>query len=96
MYKNENIGLNNNIENKMITNNIKHNAQPARSVVDSFGGCRKLAGILNLNPGTVSRWTTSAAANGTGGRIPQKYWGPLIVAAQDQGHTLTVFDLSGM
>jgi hypothetical protein len=75
---------------------IKHTAQPARGVVDSFGGCRALAAILKLNPGTVSRWTTSAAFKGTGGKIPQKYWGALIVAAQDKGFTLTVFDLSGM
>lgn len=73
--------------------NIKHTMQPARCVIDKFGGCRSLARALDVNPSTISRWTTSAARRGTDGRIPQKYWGRLIVIAQDQGFTLTVNDL---
>lgn len=74
----------------------KHAMQPARRVVDQFGGCRKLARTLTISPSTVSRWMTSAAAKGTDGRIPQKYWGTIIVAAQDSGFTITVNDLAGM
>lgn len=74
----------------------KHAMQPARHVVDRFGGCRKLARILSINPSTVSRWTASAAKKGSDGQIPQKYWGRIIVAAQDQGFTLTVNELAGM
>lgn len=74
----------------------KHAMQPARSVVDKFGGCRQLARILTIHPSTISRWTSSAAVKGTDGRIPQKYWGRIIVAAQDQGFTVTANDLAGM
>jgi transposase len=74
----------------------KHAMRPARVVVDKFGGCRKLARTLAISPSTVSRWMTSAANKGTDGRIPQKYWGHIIVAAQDEGFTLTVNDLAGL
>lgn len=74
----------------------KHLMQPARSVVDRFGGGRTLARVLSINPSTISRWTASAASKGTGGSIPQKYWGRIIVAAQDRGFTLTANDLAGM
>jgi len=52
--------------------------------------------VLRIHPSTISRWTTSAAVKGTDGRIPQKYWGRIIMAAQDQGFTLTASDLAGM
>jgi hypothetical protein len=74
----------------------KHVMQPARRVVDLFGGCRSLARALSIHPSTISRWTASAAVKGTDGYIPQKYWGRIIVAAQDQGFTITVNDLAGM
>lgn len=74
----------------------KHVMQPARQVVDRFGGCRELARILAVNPSTVSRWTASAARKGTDGRIPQKYWGRILVAAQNHGFTMTVNELAGM
>lgn len=76
--------------------NPKHSMQPARKVVDLFGGCRKLARVLAINPSTISRWTASSAVKGTNGHIPQKYWGRIIVAAQDEGFTVTVNDLAGM
>lgn len=76
--------------------NSKHAMQPARRVVDLFGGCRKLARALAIHPSTISRWTASGAVKGTDGRIPQKYWGRIVMAAQDQGFTVTVNDLAGM
>ena len=76
--------------------NPKHAMQPARAVIDRFGGCRPLARVLDINPSTISRWTTSTARSGTNGRIPQKYWGQICMAAQDQGFTVTVNDLAGM
>jgi hypothetical protein len=76
--------------------NPKHLMQPARDVVDKFGGCRQLARVLRIHPSTISRWTASAAVKGTNGRIPQKYWGPIIMAAQDRGFSLSVNDLAGM
>lgn len=74
----------------------KHVMQPARRVVDLFGGCRSLARALSIHPSTISRWTASGAVKGTDGRIPQKYWGRIVMAAQDQGFTITVNDLAGM
>jgi hypothetical protein len=74
----------------------KHVMQPARRVVDLFGGCRKLARCLSIHPSTISRWTASKAVRGTGGCIPQQYWGSIIMAAQDKGFTITVNDLAGM
>lgn len=74
----------------------KHAMQPARSVIDKFGGCRPLSRVLAIHPSTISRWTTSAAVKGTDGRIPQKYWGRIVMAAQDRGFTLTSSDLAGM
>ena len=74
----------------------KHSLQPAHQVITRFGGCRPLARVLAVHPSTISRWATPSFAKGTDGRIPQRYWGRLIVAAQERGISLTVNHLAGM
>ena len=71
----------------------KHFMNPAAHIVEQMGGCRPLAKALEINPSTISRWMTSSVKKGTDGRIPQKYWGPIIIAAQNLGKTITPQDL---
>ena len=72
-----------------------HTLEPASKIVSIFGGCRALALTLKVCPSTISRWSTSNEQRGTDGKIPQKYWGQIMVAAQDIGKTVTLSDLSG-
>lgn len=70
----------------------KHFLQPARKVIDAFGGCRATARALDISPSTVSRWTTPTLMRGTGGRIPQRYWKTILATTK----TLSLTDLAGM
>lgn len=74
----------------------KHAMQPARRVVDRIGGCREIARLLDISPSTVSRWMTPVEARGTGGRIPQKYWGTLLTLSGRRKLKLTIKDLAGL
>lgn len=70
--------------------------QPARSVVDSLGGCRAVARELGISPSTVTRWMMPKSRQSLGGRIPQAHWVGLIAMAKRLGHELTLEQLSGM
>lgn len=74
----------------------KHSMQPARHIVDLFGGCRALGRTLGISASTVSRWTTAKENDGTGGRIPQKYWDDIVANAKRAGKTITANDLASL
>lgn len=75
-------------------NGVRH--EPAASVIEKFGGVRKLARLLSLDPACVSKWQTHAK-NGQGahGLIPAKYHWTLIAMARDRSIPLTADDLIG-
>lgn len=62
---------------------------PAETTISRFGGVRKLARELGVNPSTVCRWR-----NGDG-QVPQKQWGALLACAQRAGVALLLNDLLG-
>ena len=73
----------------------------AESVINKFGGARKLAKALNdvlppedqYNPSTIYRWIYPRSAGGTDGEIPVSAMKAIIKAARYAGILMTVEDL---
>lgn len=55
---------------------------PAKQIIELFGGVRPLARALGLDPSTISRWQTPKKKRGTGGRIPAAHQGALLRLAK--------------
>lgn len=67
--------------------------QPAKKVIEMFGGVRALARLLKIDSSVVSRWQTSKDKRGQGGLIPAGYQGKLLKLAERKGLELTADDL---
>lgn len=65
----------------------------ATRIIELFGGEAKVAEITGASISRVYRWTYDEARGGTGGRIPERHWPALFVAAKAQGIKLTPNDL---
>ncbi len=63
---------------------------PAEVVIDTFGGIRATARIVDTAPSTVCRWLQPKKRGGTGGLVPQGYFAILMQTAKDQKRTLTL------
>lgn len=59
---------------------------PGILVVQVFGGVRKLARLLEIDPSTVSRWQST-------GRIPSGMQREVLQLAWDEGLDLTAHDI---
>ena len=59
-------------------NSIRGREQPAYDVVTMLGGVTKTAEICKTYPSTVSRWLQPTSKKGSGGKIPLKYWQPIL------------------
>lgn len=59
---------------------------PGILVVQVFGGVRKLARLLEIDPSTVSRWQST-------GRVPSGMQRQVLQLAWDEGHDLTAHDI---
>ena len=59
---------------------------PGVLVVQVFGGVRKLARLLEIDPSTVSRWQTT-------GRVPSGMQREVLQLAWDEGLDLTAHDI---
>jgi hypothetical protein len=59
-------------------NSIRGREQPAYDVVTMLGGVTKAATICGTYPSTVSRWLQPTSKKGSGGKIPLKYWQPIL------------------
>ena len=59
-------------------NSIRGREQPAYDVVTMLGGVTKAATICGTYPSTVSRWLQTTSKKGSGGKIPLKYWQPIL------------------
>ena len=57
---------------------------PASIVIKHFGGVRKTARALSINPSTVCRWSKSPADGGTDGLVPQKYFKQILVLLDEK------------
>jgi len=59
-------------------NSIRGREQPAYDVFTMLGGATKAATICGTYPSTVSRWLQPTSKKGSGGKIPLKYWQPIL------------------
>ena len=66
---------------------------PAARVIEKFGGPRDVARLIGIDPSRVYRWTYPKERGGTGGRIPQGAWKPLLQAAELVGVELSLTEL---
>lgn len=60
--------------------------QPVDIAVESFGGVRKLARILSLDPSAISRWRLN-------GRIPAMHQRRVLELAWERGIDMTAHDV---
>jgi DNA-binding transcriptional regulator YiaG len=58
---------------------------PASYVIRKLGGLTRTATELNLAVSTVQGWEKR-------GRVPQKYWYPMIDVAKDRGEEISLAD----
>lgn len=65
---------------------------PAQTIIAKCGGAKVVAGLLNVRPSTVHRWSYPKSRRGTGGLIPTQRQRPLILAARSIGVELTPED----
>lgn len=72
-----------------------HTQEPAFSVVERLGGKTAVAERLQLDKSTLSRWC-QPRPEGTGGVIPQRYWGELLDMARKQGVEITLEELASL
>ena len=63
--------------------------EPARTIIQRFGGPSVLAGILGVHRTRVSNWQRPRQKGGTGGLIPQGYHPTLLDFARANGIALT-------
>jgi len=71
-------------------NSIRGREQPAYDVVTMLGGVTKAAEICGTYPSTVSRWLHTTSKKGTDGKIPLKYWQPILDHAAKYGKKITL------
>jgi hypothetical protein len=64
----------------------------AKHVIEKCGGPEKVAEMLGCHVTRVYRWTYPAERGGTGGIIPSKRQGALLVAARARGIDLSPAD----
>ena len=72
-----------------------HTLEPAFAIIEKLGGKAVVAEALNLDKSTLSRWC-QPKPNGTGGLIPQRYWGALVVIARQQGLDISLQELASV
>jgi hypothetical protein len=73
-----------------------HTLNPAYTVVERLGGKSTVAQTLGLSKAQMTRWCSPTDAGGTGGVIPQKYWGTLLDMAKQQRVRLTLKELAAI
>lgn len=66
---------------------------PAQYVVKTFGGVRKTARAIGIEPSAVCRWRQPKAKNGTDGLIPTVSQQRVLVAARMMKLDITAEDL---
>ena len=66
--------------------------EPARTIIDRFGGPTKVASIAGVHRTRVSNWARKKEDGGTGGVIPFKHVPALLAAAKEQGVDLSTDD----
>jgi hypothetical protein len=59
--------------------------EPARTIIELFGGYRCVASITGRHPTRVLRWTYPVERGGTGGLIPARYQQILLAHARAAG-----------
>ena len=70
--------------------------EPAHSIISRFGSAAEVGRILDLDKSTVTRWTMAKPQKGTEGKIPRKYWEPLMVEAKKRKIRLTITQLAAL
>ena len=72
-----------------------HTLAPAFAIIERLGGKASVAESLNLDKSTLSRWC-QPKPYGTGGLIPQRYWGALVAMARTQGVDISLQELASV
>ena len=65
---------------------------PAKRIIEKFGGHRVVAGILGLSVVSVYRFTYPKEKGGTGGLVPSEHVQTLLTVAPDLGVDLSASD----
>lgn len=69
---------------------------PARTVVERFGGIAETAEAVGIHYSGVSKWMKPVERGGRGGFIPRRHHLPLLAAARELGIPLTPADIIGV
>lgn len=69
-----------------------HTLSPAYEIIERLGGKNDVAEALGLDKSTLSRWC-QPRPSGTGGMIPQRYWGALMQMARTKKVRVKLEDL---
>ena len=69
-----------------------HTLSPAYEIIERLGGKNDVAEALGLDKSTLSRWC-QPRPSGTGGMIPQRYWGELMQMARTKKVRVKLEDL---
>lgn len=69
---------------------------PARTVVERFGGIAETAEAVGIHYSGVSKWMKPVAQGGRGGYIPQRHHRRLLEEARRLGVPLTPADIIGV
>jgi hypothetical protein len=67
---------------------------PAEIVIETFGGIRPTARLLDVAPSSVFRWLARTSEAGVAGAVPDRYWEALLQAARGLDKPLTKADLA--
>lgn len=67
--------------------------QPAKRIIDLFGGVRPLARLLGVDPSVVCRWPAPRERRGQGGLIPAGYQRDLLRLARSKRLPIKAADL---
>ena len=69
--------------------------EPAKSIVEKFGGPYELAQSIGLHPTAIYYWMWSKSKGGSDGVIPLSKWGQILQAAKQKRLKLKLQDLYG-
>lgn len=66
--------------------------EPAKGIIDKFGGAEAVAVICGCHVSNVYRWTYPKGRGGTDGSVPQRYIGGLLSYARTHSIKLSAED----
>ena len=68
--------------------------EPAKSIIDAFGGPTELAKVVGIHRTRVSKWKSPRDKGGTGGVIPHWHVETILSSARDRGLNVSLGDFA--